>query len=76
MELDHGNILKAKRAKHRAKGDMVEEGRMWKVGDGSARARAWLECMTQEETVSHGMNIAIQVTSIMTGSRHNFSMRS
>ena len=31
---------------------MVEEGRMWKVGDGSARARAWLECMTQEETVS------------------------
>jgi hypothetical protein len=29
---------------------MVEEGRMWKVGDGSA-SRARLECMTQDETV-------------------------
>ena len=53
LELDHGSSLKVrKRAKHKAKGFMVEDGRLWRIGDGSARARARLECVTQEETVA------------------------
>ena len=53
LELDQGSCLKIqKRAKHKAKGYMIEEGRLWKIGDGSARARPRLECITQEETVA------------------------
>ena len=53
LELDHGSSLKVrKRAKHKAKGYMIEGGRLWRVGDGSVRARARLECVTQEETVA------------------------
>jgi len=34
LALDHGNSLRVrKRAKHKAKGYMIEEGRLWKVGD-------------------------------------------
>ena len=53
LELDHGSSLKVrKRAKHKAKGYMIEEGRLWRIGDGSVRARPRLECVTQEETVA------------------------
>jgi hypothetical protein len=53
LELDHGKSLKVrKRAKHKAKGYMIDNGRLWRIGDGSARARARLECVTQEETVA------------------------
>jgi hypothetical protein len=53
LELDQGKSLKVqKRAKHKAKGYMIEEGRLWKIGDGSERAKARLECVTQEETVA------------------------
>ena len=52
LELDHGESLRVqKRAKHKAKGYMIEEGRLWKVGDGSERARSRLECVTKKETV-------------------------
>jgi len=45
MKLHHGKSLKAlKRAKHKAKGYTMEDGWLWKVGDGSVRARARLEC--------------------------------
>ena len=51
LELDHGKSLRTrKRAKHKAKGYMIEEGRLWKVGDESVRAKSRLECITQEET--------------------------
>ena len=53
LELDHGKSLKVrKRAKHKAKGYMIDNGQLWRIGDGSARARARLECVTQEETVT------------------------
>ena len=52
LELDHGKSLRVrKRAKHKAKGYMIEDGKLWKIGDGSERARARLECVTKEETV-------------------------
>ena len=52
LELDHGKSLRVrKRAKHKAKGYMIKEGKLWKVGDGSDRARARVECVTKEETV-------------------------
>ena len=31
---------------------MIDSGRLWRIGDGSARSRARLECVTQEETVA------------------------
>jgi hypothetical protein len=53
LELDHGRSLKVqKRAKHKAKGYMIDGGRLWRIGDGSERARARLECVTQDETVT------------------------
>lgn len=53
LELDQGESLKVrKRAKHKAKGYMIDEGKLWKIGDGSVRARARLECVTQKETVA------------------------
>ena len=52
LELDHGKSLQVqKRAKHKAKGYMIQDGKLWRVGDGSERARARLECVTREETV-------------------------
>ena len=52
LQLDKGKSLRVqKRARHKAKGYMIEEGRLWKVGDESSRARARLECMTKGETV-------------------------
>jgi RNase H-like domain found in reverse transcriptase/Reverse transcriptase (RNA-dependent DNA polymerase) len=52
LELDHGKSLRVrKRAKHKAKGYLIEDGKLWKLGDGSDRARARLECVTKEETV-------------------------
>jgi hypothetical protein len=52
LELDHGESLRIrKRAKHKAKGYMIEGEKLWKIGDGSDRARARLECVTKEETV-------------------------
>ena len=53
LELDHGSSLKLqKQAKHKAKGYMIEEGQLWRIGDGSVLARPRLECVTQEETVA------------------------
>ena len=52
LELDHGKSLKVqKRAKHKAKGYMIEDGKLWRIGDGSGRVRARLECVTKDETV-------------------------
>ena len=52
LELDHGSSLRVrKRAKHKAKGYMIQDGKLWKIGDGSERAKARLECVTKEETV-------------------------
>ena len=52
LELDHGESLRVrKRVKHKAKGYMIEGEKLWKIGDGSDRARARLECVTKEETV-------------------------
>ena len=52
LELDQGKSLRVRRrAKHKAKGYMIEGGRLWRVGDESDRARARLECVTKGETV-------------------------
>lgn len=52
LELDHGASLRIrKRAKHKAEGYMIAEEKLWKIGDGSDRAKARLECVTKEETV-------------------------
>ena len=52
LELDKGTSLRIqKRARHKAKGYMIEDGKLWKIGDGSERARARLECVTKEETI-------------------------
>ena len=38
LKLDHGKSLRVqKRAKHKAKGYMIEDGRLWRIGDGSER---------------------------------------
>jgi hypothetical protein len=52
LRLDHGKSLRVqKRAKHKAKGYMIDGDKLWKIGDGSERARARLECVTKDETV-------------------------
>jgi hypothetical protein len=52
LELDHGKSLRVrKRAKHKAKGYLIEGEQLWRLGDGSDRARARVECITKEETV-------------------------
>ena len=48
LELD---LRVRKRAKHKAKGYMIEGGKLWRFRDGSDRARARLECVTKGETV-------------------------
>ena len=52
LELDQRKSLRVwKRARHKAKGYMIEEGKLWRIGDGSSRVKARLECVTKEETV-------------------------
>ena len=53
LELDQEkSIRNKKRVRHRAEGYMIEDGRLWKVGDvSSTRSRARVECMTKEEAV-------------------------
>ena len=52
LQLDKGKSLRVqKRARHKAKGYMIEEGKLWKVGDESSRAKARLECVTKGETI-------------------------
>jgi hypothetical protein len=52
LELDHGSSLRIrKRARHKAKDYMIKDGKLWRIGDGSNRARARLECVTKDETV-------------------------
>ena len=52
LELDYGKSLRIrKRAKHKAKGYLIEGEKLWRLGDGSDRARALVECVTKEETV-------------------------
>ena len=52
LELDKGKSLHIqKRARHKAKGYMIEEGKLWRIGDGSDRVKARLECVTKEEMV-------------------------
>ena len=52
LELGHGKSLKVQKgAKHKAKGYMIEDGKLWRIGDRSGRARVRLECITKEETV-------------------------
>jgi len=54
LNLDHGKSLKdRKRAKHRAESYMIEDEKLWKVGDmKSVRSRARMECVTKEEATS------------------------
>ncbi|KAG2739639.1 hypothetical protein P692DRAFT_201668005, partial [Suillus brevipes Sb2] len=41
-----------RRAKHRALGYIVEDGRLWRIADGkSTRARARVECVTKKEAM-------------------------
>jgi hypothetical protein len=49
--IDHGKRVRDKRrARHRMLGYQIDNGRLWQIGDGkSTRARACLECATQEE---------------------------
>lgn len=51
LELDHGKSLRErKRARHRANGYMIEDGRLWRVAGGkSIRAEARQECVTKVE---------------------------
>ncbi|KDR76764.1 hypothetical protein GALMADRAFT_50451, partial [Galerina marginata CBS 339.88] len=51
LERDHGKGLREKRrARHRAKGYLIEDGRLWKLGDGkSIQARPRVECVTRAE---------------------------
>ena len=71
LELDQGKILCIqKRVRHKAKGYMIEEGKLWRIGDGSDMAKPRLECITKEETVNlPGKNIAIAEISIETTSK-------
>ena len=51
LELDH--LCDRKRAQHKAKGYMVEDGKLWKVGDqNSVRLRPQVECVTQKEVAA------------------------
>jgi hypothetical protein len=52
-ELDHGkSIRERKRAKHRAEGYMIQDGKLWKIGNTkSTRAKPRVECVPQSEAV-------------------------
>lgn len=51
LELDQGRSLRdRKRARHKAKGYMIEGGKLWRIGDRkSIRSRPRVECVTQKE---------------------------
>src|ERR1700679_243710 len=51
--VDHGKRVRDKcRARHRMLGYQIENGRLYRIGDGkSTRARPHLECVTQGEAV-------------------------
>jgi len=51
--VDHGKRVRDKRrARHRMLGYQIEDGRLYRIGDGkSTRARPRLECVTREEAV-------------------------
>ena len=51
LELNHGKSLRdRKRVRHRAKGYMIEGGKLWKVGNRkSIRSKPQVECMMQKE---------------------------
>jgi len=53
-ELDHGkSIRERKKAKHRAEGYMIQDDKLWKIGDTkSTRARHKVECIPQSEAVT------------------------
>ena len=52
-ELEHGNDAREKRkAKHKARDYMIQDGKLWQIGDGKlARARLKRECVTEVEMV-------------------------
>jgi len=49
--VDHGRRIRDKcRARHQMLGYQIDEGCLWRIGDGkSTCACPWLECVTQEE---------------------------
>jgi hypothetical protein len=53
-ELEHGkSIRERKKAKHRAEGYMIQEGKLWKIGNTkSTRAKPRVECIPQSEAVT------------------------
>lgn len=53
LNLDHGKTVREKRrARHRALGYMIDEGKLWRLGDGrTTRARPRLECVSQQEAI-------------------------
>ncbi|KZP33814.1 hypothetical protein FIBSPDRAFT_716088, partial [Athelia psychrophila] len=54
LNLDTGKTVREKRkARHRALGYFIGEGKLWRLGDGrSSRARPRVECVTREEAVA------------------------
>ena len=54
LELDQGKSLHdRKRARHKAKGYMIEDRKLWKVGDrNSVWSRPRVECVTQKEAAA------------------------
>ncbi|KZP08558.1 hypothetical protein FIBSPDRAFT_706190, partial [Athelia psychrophila] len=54
LDLDTGKTIREKRrARHRAIGYFIDEGRLWRLGDGrSSRARPRVECVTRKEAVA------------------------
>ena len=52
-ELDHGrSIREKKKAKHQAEGYMIQDGKLWRIGDTkSTQAKPRVECVPQAEAV-------------------------
>ncbi|KZP12542.1 hypothetical protein FIBSPDRAFT_754729, partial [Athelia psychrophila] len=53
MELDHDKPAREKRrARHRAVGYQLDDGKLWRIGDGkTTRSRPRVECVSQVEAV-------------------------
>jgi hypothetical protein len=53
-EVDQGSEAKARRrAKHRAEGYMIEDGKLWRLGGGKRmRGHSRVECVTREEATA------------------------
>ena len=53
-ELEHGkSIRERKKAKHRPAGHIIQDGKLWKIGDTkSTQAKPWVECVPQSEAVT------------------------